>query len=164
MQTAGQNAQLDLSHWVLRLIAVVIDSVIIVVALVVLSIPFWILGILGGLWFFSAGLWLFGLPILVGLLLVFYVLYAEVNWSGTLGKRIVGLRVQTISGSRVTYSQSFIRNISKIHWILLFLDWLIGVATPGDRRQKYMDRIAGTVVVQVGQVVPWAQSSAQTTQ
>jgi len=158
MQTSGQSAQLDLGHWLLRLIAYIIDSVIIAIAIIILSIPLWIIGILGGFWLFNAGFLLFGFPLLVGLLLVVYVLYSEVNWGGTLGKRIVGLRVQTVSGSRINYSQSFLRNISKIHWILLFLDWLIGVATPGDRKQKYMDRLAGTVVVQVGQTASWGQS------
>ena len=158
MQTIEQSAQLDLGHWLLRLIAYIVDSVIIAIAIIVLSIPLWIMGIIGGFWFLSAGILFFGFPFLVGLLLVMYVLYAEVNWGGTLGKRIVGLRVQTVSGSRITYGQSFLRNISKIHWILLFLDWLIGVATPGDRKQKYMDRLAGTAVVQVGQTAFWVQS------
>jgi len=90
-------------------------------------------------------------PFIVGLLMVLYVLYTEVNWGGTIGKRILGLRVQKVSGGRITYGQSFIRNISKIHPLLLLLDWLIGIATPGDRRQKYSDRMAGTVVVQESQ-------------
>ena len=83
--------------------------------------------------------------------MVLYFLYAEVAWGGTLGKRIMGLRVQTVNGGKINYSQSFIRNISKIFWVFLLLDWLIGIATPGDRRQKYSDRMAGTVVVQVNQ-------------
>jgi len=83
--------------------------------------------------------------------MVLYFLYTEVNWGGTLGKRIAGLRVQTLNGGKITYSQSFVRNISKIHPLFLLLDWLIGLVTPGDKRQKYTDRIVGVVVVQATQ-------------
>ncbi len=57
-----------------------------------------------------------------------------------------GCGCKRLEGGKITYSQSFIRNISKIHPLFLLLDWLIGIATPGDRRQKYSDRMAGTVV------------------
>ena len=83
--------------------------------------------------------------------MVLYAFVLDVSWGGTLGKRVLGLRVQTVNGGRITYNQSFIRNISKIYWLLVLLDWLIGIATPGDRRQKYTDRIAGVTVVQVSQ-------------
>jgi uncharacterized RDD family membrane protein YckC len=85
---------------------------------------------------------------------VLYFVILEVSWGATLGKRILGLHVQTTSGARVKFNQAFIRNISKIYWIFLLLDWLIAIATPGaDRRQKYTDRIAGTTVVQSGQAL-----------
>ncbi len=145
--------QLDLGHWLLRLIAYIIDWIIIavigVLLMLVLFLPFLFVGILVGdiIWWS----WLGVFPFIVGILLVLYVFYAEVNWGGTLGKRILGLRVQTVKGGKINYSQSFIRNISKIHPLFLLLDWLIGIATPGDRRQKYTDRIAGVTVVQVNQ-------------
>jgi uncharacterized RDD family membrane protein YckC len=56
------------------------------------------------------------------------------------------------NGNKVTLDKSFIRNISKIYWLLLLLDWIVALVTPGaDRRQKYTDRIAGTTVVQTSQ-------------
>jgi uncharacterized RDD family membrane protein YckC len=83
---------------------------------------------------------------------VLYSVILEVSWGATIGKRILGLQVQTVSGSKITLDKAFIRNISKIFWLFLILDWLVAVATPGaDRRQKYSDRIAGTTVVQVSQ-------------
>jgi uncharacterized RDD family membrane protein YckC len=161
MEATGQSMQIDLGHWLLRLIAYVIDAIIIsviaVILWVVLILPFLFMGIVVGDFFGWA--WIGAFPFLVGILLVLYVFYAEVNWGGTLGKRILGLRVQTVSGGRITYSQSFIRNISKIHPLFLLLDWLIGIATPGDRRQKYTDRIAGVTVVQAN--APATASLAQ---
>jgi uncharacterized RDD family membrane protein YckC len=126
MEATGQNMQIDLGHWLLRLIAFIIDSVI---------------------------------------LSVLYFLVLEVSWGGTIGKRILGLQVQTVKGGRTAYSQSFIRNISKIFWVFLLLDWLIGVLTPGDKRQKYSDRMAGTIVVQASQsfasITPPPQTPSQ---
>jgi len=60
--------------------------------------------------------------------------------------------VQMVDGGKVPFGKAFIRNISKIYWLFLLLDWIIGIATPGpDRRQKYTDRMAGTTVVSVKQ-------------
>ena len=153
MEATGQNMQLDLGHWLLRLIAYIIDAVIFgIIAVIlwfVLFLPFLVVSAFAG--FFAVWGWVLGLPFLIGLLMFLYFLYAEVNWGGTWGKRIVGLKVQTVNGGKISYSQSFIRNISKIHPLFLLLDWLIGIATPGDRRQKYTDRIAGVTVVQSSQ-------------
>jgi uncharacterized RDD family membrane protein YckC len=150
MEATGQGMQLDLGHWLLRLIAYIIDAIIIgiIVAILwfILFVPFLFVGAFAG--FFAVWGVALLFPLLLGVLMLFYFLYAEVNWGGTFGKRIMGLQVQTIKGDKVTYSQSFIRNISKIYWLFLLLDWLIGIATAGDRRQKYTDRVAGTVVVQ----------------
>ena len=63
-----------------------------------------------------------------------YFIISDVAWGGTIGKRIMGLQVQTTNGSRISIDKSFIRNISKISkifWLLLFLDWLIAVVTAG---------------------------------
>jgi len=45
---------------------------------------------------------------------------------------------------------AFIRNISKIYWIIVLIDTVIGLATIGDPHQKLTDRIAGTIVVSTG--------------
>ena len=164
MEATGQNMQIDLGHWLLRLIAYIIDGVIIAIIVgilwVILFLPFLLVGA-----FFASWGWTLVFPFVVGLLMVLYFLYAEVNWGGTLGKRILGLRVQTVKGGRITYGQSLIRNISKIHPLLLLLDWLIGIVTPGDKRQKYSDRMAGTVVVQASQafasITPPPQTPSQ---
>jgi len=139
MATSSSTTQFDLGHWILRFIALIIDGIILAI---VAGILFFIL-----VFPLDALLW----PLVVGVLMLLYFLFLDVNWGGTLGKRIVGLRVQTVSGGRINYSQSVIRNISKIYWLLTLLDWIVGIATPGDKRQKYTDRIAGVVVVQSSQ-------------
>lgn len=144
----GEVQQLDVSHWVLRLIALVIDGIILgVIASILWSfifVSFLFTGVLLG---YSYPL-IF--PLIVGVLMVLYFAFFEVTWGATLGKRLLGLQVQTTDGGKIGFDKSIIRNISKIYWILLLLDWIIAVATLGDdRRQKYTDRIAGTTVVQV---------------
>ena len=143
----GNIPQIDVGHWVLRVIALIIDSIILgIIAAILFFLLFIPLAIFGA-WGWGAVY-----PLVVGVLMVLYFLVLEVSWGGTVGKRLLGLRVQTVKGNKITYTQSFIRNISKIYWLLILLDWIIAVVTPGaDRRQKYSDRIAGTTVVQTSQ-------------
>jgi len=136
-------------HWIYRLIALIIDSII---TGIIGGIIFTILGVVA--WWGAVLL----LPFIYGIILVIYSAILEVSWNGmTVGKKILGLQVQTTSGGKVTFDKAFLRNISKIYWLLLLLDWLIGIVTPGNKMQKYTDRMAGTVVVQRKQ--PFAGSN-----
>ena len=75
----------------------------------------------------------------------------------------MGLGVQMANRNKGTLDKAFIRNISKIHSIFLLLDWLTAFVTPrDDRRQKYTDRISGTTVGQVSQVLIANPSSTDT--
>ncbi|HML03725.1 MAG TPA: RDD family protein [Candidatus Bathyarchaeia archaeon] len=137
------GSQFDLNHWILRLIAFIIDSIIILIPtyiiyfIIILAVPL------------SWGFILL-LPFLLGILEVLYFVFMEVSSGSTIGKKVLGLQVQTVDGSRITYDKAFIRDISKIFWLLLLIDWILGVAIPGrDPRQKYTDRIAGTTVVSI---------------
>ena len=152
MTTNNSSGQIDLGHWLLRLVAYIIDAIIIGIVTVIFAI---IIGIAlaitafatGGLFSFSGlGFW-FSTGIF-GLLSILYFIVLDVIWGGTVGKRLMGLRVQTTTGRQITFDKSFIRNISKIFVLFLFLDWLIGVLTDGDKRQKVSDRYAGTIVIQ----------------
>jgi uncharacterized RDD family membrane protein YckC len=156
MTSTGQSMQIDFGHWILRLIASIIDGVIIgVISWILWTFLFVAIVLTGGLLFLAVGflyyfVFLFGW----GIIWVVYSVVLESAWNATLGKRILGLKVQTLNGGKPTINQLFVRNISKIIPPLVLLDWLVGIATPGDKRQKYTDRIAGTVVVQVSQVLP----------
>ena len=143
--------QIDFGHWVLRIIALIIDSIIIGVITWILAtiilIPLLLTGTLYTFWLGYGYTLLF--PLFVGILEVLYFAILEVAWGATIGKRLMGLTVQMTNGNKVTLDKAFIRNISKIYWLLLLLDWIVALVTPGaDRRQKYSDRMAGTTVVQ----------------
>jgi len=146
MTNSSGSGQIDFTHWIIRLIALIIDSIIIAIPTAI--IYFIII-------FASPAFFVFGgflvVPFILGILEVLYFTFLDVYWGATLGKRAMGLHVQMINGGKVPFEKAFIRNISKIYWLLLLLDWLIAIVTPGaDRRQKYTDRIAGTTVVQMG--------------
>jgi uncharacterized RDD family membrane protein YckC len=143
-------------HWIYRLIALVIDSIItgiigwIIYAVLLLPLLFTQTTILG-ITVTTAPWWagVFLLPFIYGLILVLYSAILEVSWGGmTIGKKLLGLQVQTTSGGKVAFDKAFLRNISKIYWLLLLLDWLLGIISSGNKMQKYTDRMAGTVVVQ----------------
>ena len=159
----GSTQQIDVGHWVLRLIAIIIDSVIfLLIAWLLQSFVLVSLLFSGDLFWLAYGNWLV-LPFVAGILEVLYFVILEVYWGGTIGKRVIGLRVQMTNGNRVTLDKALIRNISKIHPLLLLLDWLFAFVTPGDdRRQKYTDRIAGTTVVQVSQAFVAISPSSET--
>ena len=163
----GSNQQFDLGHWVLRIIALIIDSIIlgivtwILLSLVLVSLLF--TGDLYSVWLGYGYTLVF--PFILGILEVLYFAILEVAWGGTIGKRLMGLKVQMTNGNQVTLDKAFIRNISKIYWLLLLLDWIVAIFTSGDdRRQKYSDRIAGTTVVQSSQAFIATTPPPQTSQ
>jgi uncharacterized RDD family membrane protein YckC len=144
--STSSGSQFDLNHWLLRVFAFIIDSIIVGVVLFVIYLPIVFSLALGG-FFWGFGFY-FLFPFFAGILEILYFVVMEVFYGETLGKKALGLQVRTVDGNKVTIEKSFIRNISKIYWLFIILDWLIAVITPGhDPRQKYTDRIAGTTVV-----------------
>lgn len=154
----SSTEQINWNHWIYRLIAYIIDCVIVGIPAaiiywlailplvsvninygfgVVMSVPPWWASLL--------------LPLILGIMQLLYFMALDSYWGATLGKRMLHMQVQTVNGAKVTFDKSFIRNISKIYGLFLFLDWLIGIITPGDKRQKFTDRSAGTIVTRVGQ-------------
>lgn len=143
------------NHWARRLIAFVIDTVIVTVALVIIavvvSIPYLVglsfssttVGAFPAWWGAWWGFWFGG----VGSLILFlYFFLAEGVYGRTLGKEIMGLRVQRVDGKTMDMRSSLIRNISKIYWVLLLIDVAVGLGTHGEMSQKWSDRYIGTKV------------------
>ena len=142
------------NHWARRVLAILIDAAIVVIVLAVIAtvfaIPFFI-----GLGFPStavsafpawwAGWWAAWLA-WASLVLFLYSFLAEGLYGRTLGKEIIGLRVERIDGKSMDLRSSFIRNISKIYWLLLVLDVAVGLGTHGEMSQKWSDRFTGTKV------------------
>ena len=134
------------SHWIMRLIAYIIDSIIVSIATGILSaiviLPF----VLGNPWGLFGN---FNFQLAVGGLSVVYFLFAETFYGTTIGKNLMGLNVVTTSGERISLEKAFIRNISKLVPVLPILDVICGVLTSTDLHQKYSDRLANTTVVSV---------------
>lgn len=146
------SGQIDFNHWIWRLIAYIIDSIIVAIPTYIIWFIITLAIVFSPASFIALYGFAFLFPFVFGIIEVLYFVVLDVSWGATIGKRILGFEVRMVNGSKVPFGKAFIRNISKIYWIFLVLDWLIAIATPGaDRHQKYTDRIAGTTVVQVKQ-------------
>jgi uncharacterized RDD family membrane protein YckC len=135
------------SYWVRRLVAFVIDAAIVFIAVgvivVVAAVPFLVLSgtalftsILGGVFTFLAGV-----------ILVLYFVAFEVLAGASVGKRVMGLKVVTSRGGVPNTVEALIRNVSKLYWLLLLLDIIIGLAVSKGYTQKYTDKLMNTSVV-----------------
>lgn len=144
----GKDSQLQ-DHWIRRLVAFIIDSVIVsvftwIVAAIV-SIPFILMAAATGLpWYMFNP---FSFPFFAGILSVFYFTLLETYYGWTFGKKIMKLESRKLDGQRPPLDSALIRNVSKIYWVLVLIDTVIGLATLGDPHQKITDRVAGTIVV-----------------
>jgi uncharacterized RDD family membrane protein YckC len=140
----ASTEQINWNNWIYRLIAYIIDTIII-------GIVAWVIAIVAALGIFVLG---FGSLIFLGIMGVLYLLYytiLDTVWGATIGKKLLGLTVQTTDGRRLDFGKAFIRNISKFFPLLLFIDWLIGIVSTGNKQQKFLDRVVGAVVIQRGQ-------------
>lgn len=134
------------SYWAMRLVAYVIDVVIVNLTLFLLAtmvaLPFLILAPS------AIGASLIGsLSVVSGVITFLYFVVTEIAFGGSIGKRLLGLRVNAETGQLSRGSQALLRNISKIHWVLLLLDVVVGLATSKGYTQKYTDIMAKTSVV-----------------
>jgi len=152
-------------HWIRRLVAFIIDSIIVSACTLIvagtIAIPFIVIALTTGLpqYVFN----LFSFPFFVGILSVLYFTLLETYYGSTFGKRIMNLKTTKLDGQKPPLDLAFIRNISKIYWIIVLIDTVIGLATPGDPHQKVTDRIAGTTVVSTGTSPVAAVTTAQPT-
>jgi uncharacterized RDD family membrane protein YckC len=132
-----------------RLIAVVLDSVVLLAAFAVIGM--WVAVRMGGITesgFSMEGkpaLVAFGAALLVGFL---YYLLFEGLFGATLGKAMVGLRVRLIAGGRCSFGASLARNLLRIiDAVALYLVGFL-VAVFSKSRQRIGDHAAGTIVVE----------------
>ncbi len=84
---------------------------------------------------------------------VFY-LYSDIPETLTgssVGKKLFGLQVHAVDGGQVA-GRVCIRNLNRLLWFVLPpLDFVLGLATRGDPRQRLLDRVAGTKVVHISE-------------
>jgi uncharacterized RDD family membrane protein YckC len=134
-----------------RFLALAIDTFVQIAVLLVLAL----VGLIA-LWFRSLGFqslatWVAAALILLGFLLYYgYFAAFEALWGGqTPGKRVVGLRVISVTGQPITPFDALLRNLLRI------VDQMPGIYAVGvlsifftSRNQRLGDLVAGTVVVQ----------------
>jgi uncharacterized RDD family membrane protein YckC len=122
-------------HWLKRIVAVIVD-------LAIVTTPITLALVMKGS---------IDDPYLVGLVsgagLFIYSLLLEGLFGRTWGKRIMGLRVVSL-GEKGSLLQATIRSVPKFFWyIFLPIDTLAGLATQGDPRQRWSDKVSETTVV-----------------
>jgi uncharacterized RDD family membrane protein YckC len=123
-------------HWVTRFLAAGLDYfALFFVTVLVKDFVF-------ADWSFS----LINFFLMMGAISFLYFVIAESVFGYTLGKRIFDLKVVTENGSKPSFKNVFIRNISKIVFVFLILDVIGSYFTKTNLRQRYIDKIAHTTV------------------
>jgi uncharacterized RDD family membrane protein YckC len=132
-------------YWLRRLVAIIIDSVLISIAtLILVVIIFWASSV-SMPWWGTNG---FVFSFFSGIPLFLYSALTENIYGYTLGKRIMNLKVVKGEGRRPPMNIAFLRNVTKIYGLALLLDVVIALALPNrDPTQKYTDTYAGTMVI-----------------
>jgi uncharacterized RDD family membrane protein YckC len=128
------------NFWGQRFAALLVDIIIITLFMWIISSIIFIL--LAGVGIFSfLNYWIF----IGAILIIVYFTYMEGKTSSTFGKRLFKLRVEAVKGS-MSYKKAFIRNLSKILWLPLILDVILGFLM-GDSNDRFLDKVSETYVV-----------------
>jgi uncharacterized RDD family membrane protein YckC len=151
LSTLGRDSAAQ-EYWVKRLLAYVIDAVIVYAAIGLIVAATVLPAFLMDVFVPGASP---QLPFLGGflgtassLIFVLYFTFAEATYGKTIGKRVMGLRTTTKGGGKPALGASFLRNFSKINWVLLLLDVILGLALEVGYTKKFSDRFLGTSVTQ----------------
>jgi uncharacterized RDD family membrane protein YckC len=92
-----------------------------------------------------------------GIAALYFVAFEACRWQATPGKRLLGLRVETTEGARLSIGRALLRHVAGLaSWLTLNLGHLL-VALRSDRRALH-DLIAGTRVTAAGPLPPWGRA------
>ena len=83
-------------------------------------------------------------PYFVPFLILIYFIFCEKNFGATIGKSVLYLKVKSQNGHDISWPQAIVRNLTKIYWVPIIFDWLIGRFLNTDR---ILNSITRTVVV-----------------
>jgi uncharacterized RDD family membrane protein YckC len=128
------------SLWRKRFFALIID-------IFVITLVTWIIGaLLYPLIALAGGFGIFNYWVILAILLIIgYFTYLEGNYGTTFGKTIMKIKVTADEGE-MDYQKALIRNLSKILWVPLILDVIVGYFY-GDSKIRYLDKVAGTDII-----------------
>lgn len=144
------------SLWGKRLVALIVDFVIITLILwVLVAVIYPLIALLQIYALFN--IWI---P-LTAIFIVAYFTYFEGKYKTTPGKSIMKLKVRAKKGE-MGYRKALIRNLSKILWLPLILDVIVGFAF-GKNQERYLDRLAKTEVVKTDKVESPSKDLEQST-
>jgi len=135
-----------------RIVAIIIDSIILLIVIGIISIPLGISAMLfsgmGSLSGFSPDLGFIGtLAALNFFLWILYFTYFEGSSGQTLGKKALGIKVVKEDMKNLTYGDAFIRTILRIIDSLGFYILGLIVILVSQKKQRIGDLAAHTVVV-----------------
>lgn len=77
-------------------------------------------------------------PYLVPILGLAYFVVLEKTKGATIGKALMYLEVKSKNGANINWAQAIVRNLTKIYWVPIIFDWLIG-------RFMNTDRLFGSI-------------------
>jgi uncharacterized RDD family membrane protein YckC len=117
-------------NWLKRLNAVAIDYFILFIATVIIN----------------PAAYITELTLTMGALSIVYFTASETYLGYTVGKKIFGIKVTQINGTKPSLKKVLIRNITKFNPVLLLADTLVGYYTL-NTHQKYSDDYTNTTVV-----------------
>jgi uncharacterized RDD family membrane protein YckC len=133
-------------YWIRRLVAILIDSVMISIAVLIFSALIVIAFMPKSPWWWTDA---FVFPFFSGVPLFLYSALTEAVYGFTFGKRVMGLKVVSGGGGRPAINVALLRNATKIYGLALLLDVVVPLAFPGDATKKYTDKVSGGSVVSV---------------
>jgi len=137
-----------------RVVAVVVDTIILWAIMLVLSVPLGLSGMAFSMVDVQAAAQMMSMLamsavyiILGAALWIIYFTYFEGTTGQTLGKKLANIKVVTEKGKQPDYTEAFIRTVLRfVDGILLYLIGLI-VILSSEKKQRIGDMAARTIVV-----------------
>ncbi len=129
--------------WGRRFVALIVDIIILTLFMYIMTAVIFLL--FAGVGIFSVlNYWIF----MAAIIIIVYFTFMEGKTNSTLGKNLLKLQVMTFNGN-MGYKKAFIRSLSKILYVPLIVDVLLGFIF-GDSNDRILDKISDTYVVRVG--------------
>lgn len=86
-------------------------------------------------------------PITAPVLILIYFVFCEKIRGATVGKLLMFIEVQNENAERISYKEAIIRNISKIGWVLILIDYILGLLY-GSKDDRLLGQLSHTKVVE----------------
>jgi len=134
------------NFWGRRFAALLVDIFILTLIMYILSsIIFLLFAKMGS--FSVLTYWIF----IGAIIIIVYFTYMEGKKGSTFGKRLLKLKVVAVKGD-MNYTKAFIRSLSKILYLPLIVDVLLGFLI-GDSNDRILDKVSGTYVSENTKIV-----------